>query len=466
MAAGRVFNLCVSLHTEKYSARYLNATGYIKMTAPTNSKKYAINTSWILVEKLSRIVSGLLVGVLVARYLGPGQFGLISYALNLVAILTIFSTLGMDNLVVRELITRPADQHRIMGTAFFMRLTGALFVTCIATLYAALQDTAQQAWIVLLISLSIVFQSFAVIDLYFQSTVQGRITAISQVITLTITSIIKVVFILMQAPVEYFAATAIIEAAVMVVSQCTFYQQQSGRLSAWSFSRSEASSLLSHCWPLIASGIMLLLYQKMDQLLIKRFLDTVQLGNYAAAARITEASFFIPVALCTAALPAIVNTRDDRALQHKRLVQLYSLMLWSALIIAIGGTLLGEPVLTFLYREKYNLSPAVFRIHVWIVIPVFYSTAWGMWMITENRQRYIVIYQALCLLAGFCANMLLIPLLGIEGAAYALVASQFLGLILLLCIYRPGISWRSFLSALNPFHLAEIARYLRPVKKN
>ena len=66
--------------------------------------KYFKNTSWLFAEKILRMVVGLLVGVWVARYLGPEQFGLLSYALSFVGLFSIVATFGLDEIVVRELV--------------------------------------------------------------------------------------------------------------------------------------------------------------------------------------------------------------------------------------------------------------------------------------------------------------------------------------------------------------------------
>ena len=66
--------------------------------------KYFKNTSWLFGEKILRMIVGLFVGIWVARYLGPEQFGLFSYAQGFVGLFTAISTLELDGIVVRELI--------------------------------------------------------------------------------------------------------------------------------------------------------------------------------------------------------------------------------------------------------------------------------------------------------------------------------------------------------------------------
>jgi len=430
------------------------------MSQTASSKKYISNTLWSILEKVSRIISGILVGVLVARYLGPAQFGLISYALNVVAIFTIFSTLGLDSLVVRELITRNDKKQTILGTTFLMRLSGSIIVVIAATFYSFIRDNHQQTFIVFLVSLSIILQSFSVIDFYFQSIVQGKYTAINQVITLLISSMVKIFFIYIKAPIEYFASMVLFEASITAINQYIFFKRKGENPFAWNFSFIEVRELLSHCWPIVVSGLMMMVYQKMDQILIKRFIyDLNYLGNYAAAIRMSEASYFIPVAICAAVFPGIVNAKNNKELQYKRLTQLYSLLIWSAIIISIGGTIFGDWVIAFMYRKGYEMAPGIFRIHIWTTLPVFFSTAWGVWMLAENKQRMIIFLQVISLVCCFFLHINLIPRFGITGAAWSVVITYYIGLLAVLLIYKPALNIRLFLSAFNPKHLAAIYRY-------
>jgi O-antigen/teichoic acid export membrane protein len=229
----------------------------------------------------------------------------------------------------------------------------------------------------------------------------------------------------------------------------------------WKFSSSEAAELLRHSWPLFLSGLVIVVYQKMDQLFIEGMLNLNLLGNYAAAARISEASNFIPVAICAAIFPGIVHNRDNKILQEKRLIQLYSVMVWSALLISMAGFLVGDEIISFLYKEQYNLAPGLFRILVWNTLVVFFGTAWSIWMVAERKQMYIIISQAVSMSVAFILNLNLIPLYGVSAAAYILVGCQVLNLLIMLTIYKPLATWSQFLSAFRIRNLLDVLKYLR-----
>ncbi len=421
---------------------------------------YVTNSMWILLEKFSRIVSGILVGVLVARFLGNEKFGIITYGLGVIGIFTIFSTLGLDSLIVRELLTRKLKKEMILGTAFWMRFAGSIFVVVVATFYSSMRDPAQRTWVVFLLSISIVFQSLSVIDSYFQSSVKGRYTAINQVITLFISALVKLFLIFISAPLEWFACMAAFEAALVALNQWIFYRKDGSFISDWVFDWKEAKYLFILAIPIISSSFIQLMIQNSDIILITRFLrDMSFVGDYGAGLRISQASYFIPVAICAAVFPGIVHNRHNRELQLKRLGQLYAIMVWSGIIIVVGGTLLGDWVIGFLYGAKFPLSPMIFKIHVWVVIPVFYGTAWGMWMLSENKQKYVVWMQLINGVIILSSEFILIPRLGISGAAYSMLFGSYTVFIFMILAYKPKEGFLLFKRALNPRSILEVLKY-------
>ncbi len=273
---------------------------------------YVSNSMWMLLEKSARIISGILVGVLVVRYLGAAQYGILTYGLGIIAILTIFSTLGLDSLVIRELITRSKHKHKILGTAFWLRFVGSIIVVAGACFYSSMRDPISTTYIVFLLSVSIVFQSFNVIDMYFQSEVKGKLTAMNQVITLFLSALVKIYLIYANAPLEWFATMAALEAGLSALIQYIFYKQQGQHIRLWRFSTLEAKHLLLLAIPLILSSFIQLFYQNVDAILITRFLrDMSQVGQYGAGVIISQAAYFIPVAICAAVFPGIINNKEN-----------------------------------------------------------------------------------------------------------------------------------------------------------
>lgn len=432
------------------------------MSTAEPKNDYVSNSFWLLLEKSSRIISGILVGILVVRYLGDEQFGTIRYGLGVIGILTIFSTMGLDTLLVRELLTRKEKTDTLLGTAFGMRFLGSLVVVAGACFYSFLRDPAEVTFVVFLLSLSIVFQSIAVIDFYFQSQVKGKLTAINQVITLFVSALVKLVLIWADAPLVWFASMAAFEAGLTALNQLYFFHREGQQIRNWRFNMVEAKHLFWLAMPIIFSSFVQLLNQNVDSILIARFLRNMgPVGQYGAGVGISQASYFIPVALCTAVFPGIVNNRNNPELQQKRLTQLYSLLAWSSLIIIGGAWLLGDLVIGWMYGVRYPMAPVAFKIHILNSFPVYWGTAWGMWMVAQHRQKYILWMQLLSASVIISLELFLIPRMGIYGAAWALVTGSWVAMVFMLVSYRPAENLKVFVQALNPVNLLEVLRYWR-----
>ncbi|MDZ4668145.1 MAG: flippase [bacterium] len=421
---------------------------------------YVSNSMWMLLEKSARIISGILVGVLVVRYLGDTQYGILTYGLGIIAILTVFSTLGLDSLVIRELITRSDHKNKILGTAFYLRLLGSFAVVIGSCTYSLLRDPLSTTFIVFLLSISIVFQSLSVIDMYFQSQVKGKLTAMNQVITLFLSALVKLFLIFTHASLEWFATMAALEAAISALNQYIFFRKEGESIALWRFSFIEAKHLLLLAVPLILSSFIQLFYQNVDTILIARFLrDMGSVGQYGAGVRISQAAYFIPVAVCAAVFPGIINNRHNAPLQLKRLTQLYSLMIWGAVFMIAGGMLFGDAVINFLYGAKFPNAPMIFKIHIWVSLPVFWGTAWGMWMLAIQQQKYVLWMQILNAILIIGSEFILIPRLGITGAAYSLVFGSYVAFIFMVMAYKPKEGLKLFWQALHPKNILEVIRY-------
>ena len=144
--------------------------------------KYFKNTSWLFFEKILRMFVGLFVGIWVARYLGPERFGLFLYAQSFVGLFTAIATLGLDSIVVRELVKDETKAIEIIGTAFYLKLMGTiltLLILAVATYFTS--NDRYTNLLVFIIASATIFQSFNVVDMYFQSKVLSKLDNISDI---------------------------------------------------------------------------------------------------------------------------------------------------------------------------------------------------------------------------------------------------------------------------------------------
>ncbi|MGQ9844375.1 MAG: flippase, partial [Spirochaetota bacterium] len=292
--------------------------------------RYFINTSWLFGEKILRMVVGLFVGVWVARYLGPERYGLLSYAQSFVGLFSAIATLGLDGIVVRELVKDETRRDELLGTAFWLRLMGAIAV--LAILAIAINFTSNDAYtntLVFIIASATIFQSFNVIDFYFQSKVLSRYVVFANIISLFVSSIVKVALILVEAPLIAFALTVLFDSFVLACGFVYYYIKTNSifNIKNLTFNKTTAVSLLKDSWPLVLSGIVISIYMKIDQVMIQEMMDAEAVGQYAAAVRISEAWYFIPMVVSSSLFPAIISAKaQNEELYYARLQKLYDLM--------------------------------------------------------------------------------------------------------------------------------------------
>ncbi|WP_018403785.1 flippase [Marinobacter gelidimuriae] len=396
-------------------------------------KRYAANTSWMMGEKILRMFVGLFVGIWVARYLGPEQFGLFSYAQSLVFLFVAIATLGLDGILVRELVKDESRRDELLGTAFGLKLIGALLI--LPVLWLTVQFTSNDSYtnlLVFIIASATIFQSFNVIDFYYQSKVQSKYVAWANSLALGVSSAIKVALILNQAPLMAFAIMVAFDALVLATGLVFFYKVSSRqKLFHWSFKTNTAKKLLKDSWPLILSGLLVSVYMKIDQVMIKEMLDVEAVGQYAAAVRLSEAWYFIPMVIANSLFPAILNAKKiNKEIYLQRLQRLYTLMIWMAVGIALPMTFLSEWLITLLYGVAYSETGGVLMVHIWAGVFVFLGVASGKWLVAEGMTIIAMNRTLAGMVINVLLNLLLIPLYGVLGAAMATLVSQIVAALL------------------------------------
>lgn len=402
-------------------------------------KKYFFNTGWLFAEKILRMAVGLFVGVWVARYLGPTKFGLLSYAQSFVALFAAVSTLGLDQILVRELVKNPDQERELLGTAFVLRLLGATATLGILTI--AVNFTSNDAYtnaLIFIIGSATVFQAFKVIDLYFQAKVISKYAVLANMISVSVSSLVKIILILYNAPLIDFAWVVLFDSCVLAMGYMYFFKKRTAsRLQFLKIRTNIAFSLLKNSWPLIISGLAVTIYMRIDQVMIKNMLDNRAVGQYAAAIRLSEIWYVIPVVTSSSLFPAIINAkRINEELYYDRLQRLYELMLILSLSIVLPMSLLSNPIVKLLYGVQYNDAAEVLMVHIWAAIFVFLGCASSRWLLAENLQIFSLFNTGIGAITNIALNYFLIKIWGIVGAAWATLLSYSVSAYLSLLFWK------------------------------
>ena len=394
-------------------------------------RKYFANTSWLLAEQILRIIAGLLVGIYVARYLGPEKFGLFNYVLAFVALFTSIAKLGMDGIVVRDLVNEPEKRDIYLGTAFWLKFMGGLIAgTAIAIALAITQGEATTILYIGIIASGLIFYSFEVVDFYFQSRVLSKYVSICKIVQLLLSSVLKLYFVAISADLFWFVLVSLIDQVSLAATLAYAYSKQKKGVFYTNFDKSVAKELLLSAKPLIVSGILVSVYSSLDRVIIKEMLGVREVGLYVAASSLVSALYFVPYMIANSLFPAILNAKRQSAdLYNRRLSLLYKYSLLFGLTVSIFVTIFVSPIINILYGTSFAEASGVLKIYIWNYLLICFSAIFGKWLLAENLQIMLPRFTLLAILLNLLGCWAFIPLWSIKGAALAALASQIVPLI-------------------------------------
>lgn len=385
------------------------------------------NTGWLFADRILRMGVGLIVGVWVARYLGVEQYGTFNYATAFVALFHPVATLGLDSIVIRSIVGEPEKRAQILGTAFRLKLLGgvAWFLLALGSIFVFRHDDNLTISLVAILASVGIFQSFDTIDLWFQSQVQSKYTVLAKNTAFVIASLLKVFLINIQAPLIAFAWVTLAEVCFGAIGLAIGYKVNGYSVRLWRWSFPLAKTLLKESWPLILAGLSIVIYMKIDLIMLGQMIGNSSVGIYSAAARISEIWYFIPMGIVSSVAPTIYAAKkSSETLYYKRIKQLLRLMVLLSSAIAIPMSFLSGTVIAILFGSGYAEAGPILAIHVWSSLFVFMGVATGPWFIAEGLTMFSLRRTLIGAITNVVLNIFLIPPYAGVGAAIATVISQ------------------------------------------
>ena len=394
--------------------------------------KIVENISWLFFDKILRMGVGLFVGVWIARYLGPEQFGLLSFATAFIGLFGAIAAMGLQGIVVRDIVRDPEGSRVTLGTAALLQVLGGLvaYVLMLVAIAYIRPDDFLARSIVAILGSMLLLKASEVAVYWFESQVLSKYTVWVQNGVFLVISAIKVVLILQQAPLTAFVWAILAEGVLVALILLTVMGKRGPSIARLRVSTERAKTLLKDSWPLILSAIAVSIYMKIDQVMLGQMLGDEAVGIYSAAVRVSEIWYFIPLVIVASVFPAILEAkkRSDE-LYYARLKSLFDLMSLISVPVALVMTFLSPFVVVFLFGDAYAEAGTVLAIHIWASVFVFLGVASSKWFLAENLQRHLFVRTFLNGLINIVLNYLLIPRYGAAGAAVALVISQSAGLL-------------------------------------
>lgn len=396
-----------------------------KLRTDAGVRRYALNTTLLLGARGVQMVLALVVGALMARYLGPAQYGTYNYIISYTGLFVAISLLGVGTIMVKDMLEKPDGVYRILGTGLWLRFAGSIIACILVVAIAGLSENDPAIrWFLFIASLPPMIKSFEVITYYFQAKVVSKYTVIAQLISLFIVSGLKLWFIEAEMELVWFFYVMVLDAALITTITLFEYKLLKQEIVKWSYDGSYAKQLLKDSWPLIFSGFMATVYLKIDQVMINTMLDDTATGLYAAAVKLSEAWVSIPWIIGASLYPALVNAfKEDKERFQERITQTYILQIGVAMAIIVPVVLLAVPITQFVFGEVYAASAIALQLHIGSLLFIFLGSVANRWLIIEGIQRYWMINSVIGAISNIILNLILIPTMGINGAALATLLS-------------------------------------------
>lgn len=398
-------------------------------------RKVIENAGWQMAPKVLRVFLGLLVGVWVARYLGPRGFGALNFAIAFTALFFPAAQLGLQPIVVRNLVRHPEQRAEIVSSAIVLRLVGAgislLLIICFSLLLRP-GDMRSLAMAVA-VGLSFIPQAWDIIDYDYQARMRPAPITIARSAGLVTFSALKIALILIHAPLIYFALAITGEAVMSAV----IFQCLARDLPLMAATRSQMVDLLRSCWPLAISALSVILYMQIDQVMLGQMRGDRAVGIFSAAVRVSQSWFFVPMAAVAAAAPALTAAhQSSESDYHRQLLAVVRSLYWMGIVAAVLISGLSREIVHVLYGARYREAGVVLAIHAWAGIFAALGLASGAWFLNADLLRLRMIYTAVGAAVNIGLNLYAIPRYGVVGAAVSTLVSYAVAGFLLNAVDR------------------------------
>ena len=402
-----------------------------------NNSREAKNAIWLIGGRIAQMLLSLIVNVLTAKYLGPSSYGLINYITAYVAFFTSFCTLGINAVIIRDFVEHPEEQGQTIGTTLVLRFISSLLSAIMIVCIVSIIDHNEPLTIVIAIlcSVSLIFQVFDTFNYWFQSRYQSKVTSIATFVAYFATSIYRIILLITQKNVQWFAFATSIDYAVLGSILLYAYKKQRGpRLS---FSPHKAKSLLSKSYHYILSGMMVAIYGQTDKLMLKQMLDDTTVGYYSLATSISTMWVFVLSAIIDSMYPTIVGVHDkDYELFKRKNRQLYAMVIYVSVAVSVLLTIFAPLVIGMFFGQSYLPATNPLRIITWYTVFSYLGVARNAWIVCENKQKYLKYMYVGAAIINVALNYIMIPIWGASGAALASLITQICTSLLLPCFWK------------------------------
>lgn len=402
------------------------------MTEETKKKsglgRYLGNSAWIMSDNLISSGCGLIGLAFVARVLGPEEYGAYAYVFALAQIFSVLGQMGLGALLARELVDKPDEHPRTLGTATGMRglgfLAGAIGILLYGLLLPEHSATEKQLFVVA--AIYVLFSTIPIMfDGWFRSQVEARYSAMSGIVGNLTGSALKVVAVLAGGGVILVGAIQALSIMITSLFMIIFFKMRKGpRIRSWKFDPQRAREILAESGFVFLGSILAVIYLKVDLAMLRWWTDSETVGLYAISARISEVFYFVPQAIVATFVPKLVELRkSSMSIFDQRFQDLLRILALLAYVVLAGILLFGPVLMIAVFGESYRGAIPILMVHVMSLPFIFLRFAFSPWIVIVKFAQFSLISQGMGAALNVLLNIILIPQYGMMGAAIATLIS-------------------------------------------
>lgn len=391
-------------------------------------QKYFRNTGWMFIGKVASMIIAFIATAYIARNLGPTNYGQLSYAISYVGLFGFIASLGLDQIVYRDIIKFPEEKNRYIGTAFTIKIITSIVTIAICTVIAFfLSDKDVSLFLIFIISLTFIFSPFQLLNYEFQAEAKSKYPTLVSLITVLILNVLKIIVIFNNQGVIYLALIILLEPILMAIGLVYYRLKIYGHFIGFTYNKEIAKNLLKDSFPLIFATAFFGVYARIDQVMIKNMMNSESVGLYDSAVRVSELWYFLPNIIVASLFPAIINAKNvSEELYYKRTKKLFIIVISISIVTALMTTIFSKYLILIIFGTGFMGAVTVLNIYVWSNIGATLNMLSQQVLISENLSKKISVMIFLGMIINVGLNLWLIPVYGISGAAVASLISYLI----------------------------------------
>lgn len=423
--------------------------------------RIASTAGWLLVWKIVVMASSLIVGIWLARYLGPEQYGIYAYVHALIALVLPLAQFGLNGIIVKELKLAPEQEPEILGSAIALRVLGALAAAAVMLVIASFSSITTPHFLVIvgLVGAAGAVGALRITEGHFLAKEAPKAYVLGAISVSVCLGVLKIGFILQEGDLTVFLLLTAVETVLAGLMALYVYARRAHSLSSWRLKLSLVTIYVRRAFPLILSGLTAVVYLKIDVLFLSEMVSVSAAGTYAVASRISEVWYFLPTIIATAVFPRLIELRrDDPGKYRKKLQLVFDFLTVSALLTACLIAWTASSMVQLLFGEVYADAAIILAIHVWAGVFVFQRALLSKWLLAEDLYALSFLTHAGGAVINVVLNLLLIPHFGGVGAAVSTVISYAVASSGVLWLTRSGRPAARMMALSLVFPIRAVAR--------